>query len=407
MMLNLTPLFGLTLAVAAGVPPQEVQSVVAGNNQFALDLYTQMSGRDGNLFFSPYAIDKALAMTYAGARGDTAAEMAAALHFTLGPDRQHHAFLEARKLLNRSGGAPGVGIPLPGKRDVQLHLAASLWGQRGYGFQKNLLNLLQECYGAGLNEVDFTATEQARKTINAWVEKQTSHKIPQLFGPDVLGPSTRLVLASAIYFKGDWTHPFKKDKTRTELFRVDADNKFRVPMMNQTEPFGYCEDEQVQVLQMTYQGEHLAMVVLLPKKPDGLAELEKALTEEKLAAWVGQLREQKVDVSLPKFKLTDAFSLNETLAALGVKKAFSPAEADFSGMNGGREPLFLSTVLHKAFVDVNEEGTEAAAATGVEVSALALPGPAVPVFRADHPFVFAIRDVRTGMILFLGRVVKP
>jgi serpin B len=407
-MFNLTPLFGLTLTVAAGVPPQDVQSVVAGNNSFALDLYAQVSDRDGNLFFSPYSVNKALAMTYAGARGDTAAEMAAVLHLTLGPDLQHRAFLETRKLLNHNGGALGIGLSMPGKRDVQLYLAASLWGQRGYGFQKSFLSLLQECYGAGLQEVDFTAPEQARKTINAWVEKQTNQKIPQLFGPDALGRNTRLVLASAIYFKGDWIHPFKKDRTRTEPFREDADSKVQVPMMNQTEPFGYCEDEQVQVLQMTYQGERLAMVVLLPKKTDGLAGLEKSLTEEKLAAWVGQLREQKVDVSLPKFKLTDALSLNETLAGLGMKKAFAPGEADFSAMNGGREPLFLSAVLHKAFVDVNEEGTEAAAATGAEVAAMALPrGPAVPVFRADHPFVFAIRDVRTGMILFLGRVVKP
>src|SRR5262249_9365927 len=216
--------------------------------------------------------------------------------------------------------------------------------------------------------------------------------------------TTRLVLASAIYFKGDWDRPFAKSQTRTEVFWLADGTRARVPLMQQTGTFAYFENDQLQGLRMPYAGKDLALFVLLPKKKDGLADLEKTLTAEKLASWQGQLREQEVEVFLPKFKLASQFSLRETLEALGLKRAFTAA-ADFSGMNGGRETLFISAVTHKAFVDLNEEGTEAAAATGVAISTLSAPNrSAVPVFRADHPFVFAIGDVRTGLILFLGRV---
>jgi serpin B len=397
-MLNLTVALGLVLAMLGGVP-QEAQSVIAGNNSFALDLYNQLRGREGNLFFSPYSIRKPLAMAWAGARGTTAEEMAAVLYFTTDGDRQHQAFLQTRKLLNQ---------PLARTHDVQLYLSANLWAQRGCGCEKGFVNLLEEYYGAGLQEVDFATTQKARQTINAWVARQTDGKIRELFGPDSLSINTRLVLASAIYFKGNWVHPFPRNRTATGDFRLTAGNKVSVPMMSQTETFGYYEDEHLQVLQMPYAGKNLAMLVLLPKSVNGLANLEAALTAPGLVAWVVGLREQKVRVELPKFKLTAGFALNDPLQALGMTKAFVGGQADFSGINGGREPLFLSAVVHKAFVDVTEEGTEAAAATGAEMATLSLPSrPAVPVFRADHPFVFAIRDLRTGVVLFLGRVVQP
>jgi serpin B len=400
-MLSLLSALGLTLPLAAGVPA-DVQAVSAANNQFAFDLYGQLRGQDGSLFFSSYSIDKTLAMTYAGARADTAKEMAAVLHLGLGQDRPHRAFLEMRKLLNRGPGSSWSN------QGVQLSLSANLWGQRGHGFRKDFRGLLQQCYGAGLEEVDFGAPDQAEKTINAWVERQTNHKIPELFSPGSLNVTTRLVLASAIYFKGDWVHAFEKSQTRSEAFRVNAATTVPVPMMNQTETFGYFEDDRLQLLRMPYEGDNLAMVVLLPKKAEGLADLEKTLTAEKLANWTGQLRAQKVEVALPKFKLTSGFSLEDTLQALGMRKAFAGGEADFSGMADAREPLFISAVVHQAYVDVNEEGTEAAAATGAAVGTLSAPvRQAVPVFRADHPFVFAICDARTGVILFLGRVLRP
>jgi serpin B len=404
-MLTLITASALTLMLPVGLPP-EVQSVADANNQFALDLYHKLRNKDGNLFFSPYSISKALAMVWAGARGDTEREMAAVLHFKLGQERQHQAFRETRKLLNRTGpfGLP----PLPNNK-VQLHLSANLWGQRGFDFQESYLSLIQDCYGGGLQEIDFTAAEKARKKINAWVEQQTHNKIQELFQPGTIDTNTRLVLASAIYFKGDWAHPFKKSGTREDSFWVTNSTKVPAMLMSQTDTFGYFEDKDLQGLQMPYEGKDLALIVLLPSKRDGLAELEKALTAEKLAGWVGRFWEQKVNVWLPKFKTTSAMDLNDTLVALGMEKAFT-GSADFSGMTGGREPLAISKVVHQAFVDVNEEGTEAAAATGVAMSLSAAPGssgPRVPVFRADHPFVFAIRDVRTGVILFLGRMSKP
>jgi serpin B len=406
-MLSLLSLLGLTLPLLAGAP-QDVQAVVTANNQFAFDLHNQLRRDEGNLLFSPYSINKTLAMVYAGARGDTATEMAAVLHSTLGPDRQHQAFGETRAVLNHSqGGLPSLLPTWRGKHDVQLYLSANLWSQRGHSFQKGFLDLLRSCYGADLEEIDFAASEQAARTINAWVDKQTNHKIPTLFTPEAFDLNTRLVLASAIYFKGDWVHAFDRDRTRDEPFQLSPQKTAAVPMMHQTARFGYFEDEQLQGLLLPYEGRNLAMIVLLPKRVDGLPDLEKTLTATKLAAWMGQASEQKVDVSLPRFRLTGEFGLNAALTALGMRKVFRSGEADLGGMDGGQESLFVSAVVHKAFVEVNEEGTEAAAATGAIIGTLSAAPSATVEFRADHPFVIAICDMRTGLILFLGRMMRP
>jgi serpin B len=399
----LFPLWAL-IAPLAAPPVPEVQAVVASHNQFALDLYQKLAGHDGNLFFSPYSIDKVLTMAWAGARGDTAQEMAAALHVTLAPEKQHRAFAEMRRQLN----ARRMGLTLPGKQ-VQLRMAAELWGQQGYGFQRDFLSLTRDFYGAGLEEVDFHNPEAARRRINAWVDQQTQHKIAELFAPGVLDLSTRLVLASAIYFKGDWVHQFKKHESREEVFHVAPGREARTTLMRQTETFGYAETPELQILQMPYVGQNLALVVLLPRRVDGLAALEQTLTANQLTTWLGQLPARKVDVTLPKFQMDTNYELKKPLADLGIRLAFSPGQADFAGMNRGQEPLYLSAVVHKAFVDVNEEGTEAAAATGAAVAAMAMPTQpvAIPVFRADHPFLFAIRDVHTGVLLFLGRLTQP
>lgn len=388
----------LALCILLPAAPRQKLPAVSANNQFALDLYGQLGARGGNLFFSPYSVNKTLAMAYAGARADTAAEMAAVLHLPNDPEGAHRDFAEMRQQLNANIG-----------RGVQIQQAASLWGQKGYGFQRPFLKLLDDRYGAALNEVDFRAGDRTRQTINAWVEKQTGGKIKELFGSDALGPQTRLVLVSAIYFRGDWVSPFKKDATRPDTFQLSRERKAPVQMMSQTETFAYGEVEGAQLLQMPYVGGDLALLVLLPREVDGLANLERTLTAEKLTAWVTRLREQKVQVSLPRFKMESAFNLPESLTALGMKTAFDPGTANFSSMNGGKEPLYLSAAVHKAFIDVNELGTEAAAATGVAVAGLSASprAPAIPVFRADHPFLFALRDVRTGVLLFLGRYVQP
>jgi serpin B len=393
----------------AGGPPPEVRAVVAANNQFALDLYGRLGKRDGNLFFSPYNINKALAMVYAGARGETEKEMGAALHFTLGQARQHRAFLEMRNFVNRGHGGFALVNPFRKAPDVQLHHAAGLWGQRGFGFQRGYLNLIRECYGSELQQVDFAAAEPARTQINAWVARHTHDKIGELFAPGTIDAGTRLVLATAIYFKGSWVHPFQKADTRDGNFWVTSGKAVEVRLMSQTDRFGYFEDEDLQGLQMPYQGGDLAMLVLLPRQRDGLARLEKSLSARQLASYLGRLRGQRVQVNLPRFKLDTAYDLNGPLASLGMKRAFG-AGADLSGMNGGGPPLAISTVVHKAFVDVYEEGTEAAAATGVTATLGAVPrgeGPRIPVFLADHPYLFAVYEVRSGLVLFLGRYARP
>jgi len=377
-------------------------ALVKGNNRFALDLYGKLKEKEGNLFFSPYSISTALAMTYGGARGTTAEAMAKTLHFTLDNKELHPAFAS---LIQDINGDPKQDAK---KRGYQLSTANALWAQKGYPFLPQYLRLTKDNYGAGVQEVDFAdATEAARKTINDWVEKETHDKIQELLKEGTLTPMTRLVLTNAIYFKGDWASQFKKDQTREDTFHLTADKTIKTPLMHQTRKFGYAENDTYQTLEMPYVGEHLSMVVLLPRKVDGLPALEKALAADNFADNLSRSGKRQVIVTLPKFKTTSEFSLKATLSALGMRVAFSSG-ADFSGMSSDKESLSLSAVIHKAFVDVNEEGTEAAAATAVVLEPKSeVERPAVPEFRADRPFVFLIRDTRSNSILFLGRINNP
>ncbi len=383
------------------LPEEDVNTVVVGNSGFALDLYAKLRDEPavkeagGNLFFSPYSISTALAMTYAGARGETEKQMAKTLHFSLPQERLHPAFGTLEKQLNAAGK----------KGNYELSVANALWGQKGYGFLKPFLELTEKNYGAGLKEVDFVRqTEKVRKTINAWVEEKTKDKIKELIKPGVLGALTRLVLTNAIYFKGDWASKFEEKNTKPAPFHISKERSEEAAMMYQKEEFKYAQKEKLQILELPYKGEELSMVVLLPEEVDGLAELESSLTPERLAEWTKRLHKREVMVYLPKFKMTSKFGMAEMLAAMGMPDAFSGA-VDFSGMNGKRD-LFISAVIHKAFVEVNEEGTEAAAATGVVMKLTAVPAPP-PVFRADHPFIFVIKDNNSGSILFMGRVSNP
>ncbi len=297
-----------------------------------------------------------------------------------------------------------AGGTVEGKPTYELVVANALWGQKGYPYQPAFLNLVSRNYGASLEHVDFVQFELARRQINAWVEKQTRDKIKELIQPGNIDANTRLVLTNAIYFKGAWADPFKKELTREEPFHLDGGRSVPVKLMHQQRLYSYMETDDMQAVEVPYAGQRLSMVVLLPKKIDALAALEKQMTPETIDRWVGQLHAQDVELSLPKFKMTCEFELSKQLKALGMMAAFS-GNADFSGITTA-EGLAISKVIHKAFVDVNEEGTEAAAATAVVMRPTGMfhrPAPPV-VFRADHPFVFMIRDRSTNAVLFVGRM---
>jgi serpin B len=382
-------------ATAVSAEKTAIAPVVEGNTRFALNLFEELRGSEGNLFFSPYSISSALSMTYVGARGETAAEMKKVLDFPEN-EKLHPGFLALNEQINDETNK---------KRGYQLSVANALWGQAKYPWNKDFLTTTNKFYAAGIQDVDFIgATDKARVTINDWVEKKTEQKIKELLKPGILTTDTRMVLTNAIYFKGDWASQFKKDRTQEKVFQMAGGKTEKTPMMYQRQKFGYGEDPEVQVLRMPYVGKELEMVVILPKKMDGIAAIEKSLTPNNLARWLETTRETVVEVTLPKFKVESEFKLKPTLSKMGMATAFG-RKADFSGI-ATAEHLEIADVVHKAFVDVNEEGTEAAAATAVIVQTKSLPPP-TPRFTADHPFLFLIRDTRNESILFLGRLSEP
>ncbi len=385
-------------AFASGSTEKEI--LVQDNTAFAVELYRRLSVAEGNLFFSPHSISTALAMTYAGARGNTEGEMMQALCFSLRQEELHPAFAELESEIAR---AQASG-------DVALHVANSLWPHANSPFLDEFLELLQKHYGVSITPVDYADAEAARETINGWVEQRTLEKIRELIPQGILNALTRLVLVNAIYFKGDWRSGFEPEKTEETPFYLGSGATVQVPMMTQVFTFGYAEDDDLQILELPYAGENFSMVVLLPKEKDGLERLEQKLNLTNLGRWRNRIDKRRVKVFLPKFKTSSMFRLDDTLKAMGMNDAFDERRADFSGMDG-KELLYLAAVLHKAFVDVSEEGTEAAAATAVVVgrkmSAPSGSPPPPPVFRADRPFLFLIQENTTGCILFLGRVADP
>jgi len=386
----------LTRSMSYGeVAPAEQAALAASNNAFALDLYARIKGQEGNLFLSPYSISSALAMTYAGARGNTATQMAKALHFDLEGPKLHEAFGKLTADLNAAGA----------KSDFALTVANALWVQEGFELLRDYLDLTKSAYGAGPHPVDFAkAAEAARQTINRWVEEQTRDKIKDLIPKGMLGAMARLVLTNAIYFKGRWATEFFADHTREKPFTLASGEKVNAPTMHHMAHFPLFQGDGFQALALPYKGDRLSMVILLPAKPDGLPALEKSLNADTLTKWVAAMKPQNVLVALPRFKATTTLLLADTLQAMGMADAFGLPPADFSGMTGKKD-LFISQVIHKAFVDVNETGTEAAAATAVIMEGGG--PPRFVQFTADHPFLFLIRDNRSGSILFLGRLANP
>ena len=388
--------------LAASCPPGPLaagaEAPVTGNTAFALDLYAKLKAKPGNLFFSPYSISTALAMTYVGARGNTEAQMAKVLHFGVGQDKLHGLFKALDEKLNARGR----------KRGYQLSVASSLWAQQGYKLLDSFVEVVDANYGGGLRQVDFKgATEACRQRINRWVEKRTNDKINDLIPKGILIPDTRLALVNAIYFKGDWARAFKKSRTKDGPFTRADGTKVTAPLMRQTARFGYLATPGFQALEMPYIGRDVSMVIFLPRKPDGLPAFEKSLRLEKLDGWLRRLRSRReVDATVPRFKMTWGAGLKDVLSALGMSDAFVYGTANFAGINGKEYDLFIYAVIHKAFVEVNEKGTEAAAATAVLMTDAAAPAPP-PVFRANRPFLFLIRHKPTGSILFIGRVANP
>lgn len=388
---------------ASEISESDQSDLADGNSAFAFDLYRQLQAGEGNMFYSPYSISAALAMTYAGASGTTAEQMAAALHFELPQDKLHPAFNWLDNELARRGeGAEGMD-----DEGFRLNVVNAIWGQKDYEFRVAFLDTLAENYGAGLRILDFIdEPEPSRITINDWVSEQTEDRINDLIQPGGITPLTRLVLTNAIYFNAAWEHKFTEEATTDLPFYLPDGGSVTVPMMRQTETFGYAEGDNYQAVEMPYDGKELSMVVLLPAEGK-FNEFEDGLDYKQVDRIIDKLDDQRVRLTMPKFEFESDFSLKQALSALGMAEAFSGG-ADFSGMTGNND-LFIGDVIHKAFVLVEEGGTEAAAATAVTM-VMSAPGPKPeePVtVTIDRPFVFLIRDIETGAILFVGRIVNP
>jgi serpin B len=382
------------------VSQADLALLIDGNTAFAFDLYQALKEKDGNLFYSPHSISVALAMTYAGARSDTAEQMADTLEFLLEQERLHPAFnwLDV-ELASRGEGAQGKD-----GEGFRLNIVNAIWGQKDYSFLTEFLDVLAENYGAGLRILDFmTEPEKSRITINEWVSDQTEDRIKDLIPQGAIDALTRLVLTNAIYFNAAWEYPFDEDMTADGPFYLLDGGQVTVLMMKQTESFGYAHENGYQAVELLYDGDELSMVILLPASGNFEA-FEEGLEAQQISDIISDLQLAQVTLTMPKFEFDSEFSLKDTLAEMGMPAAFSEA-ADFSGMTGTRD-LCISEVLHKAFVSVDEAGTEAAAATAVIVGETAVPGQSAEV-TVNRPFIFLIRDIDTGAVLFVGRVLNP
>ena len=378
----------------------EVGSLVDGNSAFAFDLYQQLIDNGGNLFYSPYSLSLALAMTYAGARGETAQEMADTLHFYLSQDRLHPAFnwLDI-ELAKRGEGAEGKD-----DEGFRLNIVNAIWGQENYRFLDYFLDVLAENYGAGLRILDFIeSTEESRNTINEWISQQTEERIEELIPEGAIDAATRLVLTNAIYFNAAWMYPFDEKNTVDGQFTLLNGDTVIIPKMNQSELLNYMKGNNYQAVELPYNGNELSMLLIMPDE-GSFSSFEHSLSSELVANIISELETRQVVLSMPKFEFRTEVGLTQILPAMGMPTAFS-GMADFSGMTGNRD-LFISDVIHEAFVSVDEAGTEAAAATAV-IMKLTAAVPEMVTMSLDHPFIFLIRDIKTGTVLFVGRVLNP
>ena len=373
----------------AGVP-----QLVDGNTEFALDLYRELLDLGENVFCSPYSISVALAMTYAGARAETEQQMANALHYTLPQAELHRAFNALDQALATRGEGESEGA-------FRLHVANAIWGRRNHSVLDSFLDTLAQNYGAGMRVVEFGRADEARRTINQWVSDETESKIQELLPEGSIDGETELVLTNAVYFKAAWKQPFAEARTEDSGFSLLDGSAVSVPMMSQIAELGYAEGQGVQAVELPYAGDELSMVILLPEK-GRFEEFAGSLNSSKIAALLQRLAPGGVALTLPRFRFESECELRSAMMALGMVDAFG--DADFSGMDGTHE-LYIDEVYHEAQIAVDEAGTEATAATGVVMTK----GGPFAEFEVtiDRPFVFLIRDIETGTILFLGHVVNP
>lgn len=371
--------------------PETVNLLVDANNKFAFDLYATYESR-GNVFFSPYSISSAFAMVNEGAKGATADEINKVFYFPADISLVKSSYANIYNEINKED------------KEYKLSTANALWAQKDYLFLQEYLSNVEKYYGGKATNLDFIGENaKSKKIVNNWVEDQTNDKIKDLI--PTIDPMTRLILTNAVYFKGKWLEEFDEDDTTDEDFKVSPENTIKSRMMHLTEDFKYAENEDYQALELTYKGKELSMIIFLPK--DVSSEALKNIDYTKFTELVNKLNYGKVQVSLPKFKMETMYDMNKDLIAMGMPTAFDNKTADFSGMTG-KPDLFISKVIHKAFVEVDEEGTEAAAATGIMMEMKATAEPEEPViFNADHPFMFVIKQNTTGNILFVGKVEEP
>jgi serpin B len=397
----LAPLLAVAALAQSPPPDPSVTRFARSSNGFAFDLYGKLRAAPGNLVVSPASVTTALAMAWGGARGQTAEELQTVLRF----DRPAAETMQV-------SGRLAAALTDP-KRPVVFRIANRLFGEQTYRFEPAYLESTKAAYGAPLEPLDFRrAPDQARERINGWVEQQTEQRIRDLVPPGGLDRDTRLVLVNAIYFLGDWAEPFAKEATRPAAFHTTRAERKDVPTMHRMGRFPFAAKDGVKALELPYRGGAMSMLLVLPDPLDGLDALERSLTAQKLDELVAALAPERVSVALPKFEVNPAQSLAlaDTLRALGMVRAFDPRQADFTGMAKPADPadrLFLARVFHKAFVRVDEKGTEAAAATAAGMALTSAPASPPREFRADHPFLFAIRDTASGLVLFLGRVADP
>jgi len=389
--------------------PQGIQEVVDANNQFAFDLYKELDkSEQGNIFYSPYSISAALAMTYEGANGQTADEIKSVFHFPEN-DILRPNFAAIYNEINSGNGA------------YELRTGNALWAQKDFPLLEDYTNRVEKYYGGKATNVDFVKEpEKSRQTINAFIEEQTNNRIKDLIPKGFIDSTTRLVLTNAIYFKGTWEWEFDESKTQERDFKVTPNNIVKTPMMYMNPDkakFNYADLGKLQILELPYKGGKISMLILLPKQGEyynfengkrvtynyTLKDIE--LSSKKLEEWKNKMKETKMDsISLPKFEFDSKYFMADTLRAMGMPTAFS-GSADFSGIDG-RKDLFIDQVIHQSYIKVDEKGTEAAAATAVGMKLTAVPQHE-NIFNANHPFIFIIQDRKTGNILFMGRVVNP
>jgi serpin B len=372
-------------------------ALIAGNTEFAFDLFQTLWNPEDNLFFSPYSISLCLVMMYGGARGTTEEQMASALHFMLSQERLHIAFNALDLELARRG----ERLAVTEDEKFQLHLANSLWLESEYKLLESFRKLLVVNYGAATEPLDFAdAPEASRQTINKWVSQETEKKIRELLPEGSITSLTRLVLANAITFNATWKHRFNEAFTHNSPFYLLDDRQVAVPMMHQITPFAYTATSGVQAVELPYIGDEFSMVILLPA-PGQFETFAKLLTADRVISILGHLSKEMVQVYMPRFEFRSSFRLSSALKDLGMTDAFILGQADFTGMTKSRE-LFLDDVYHQSIVSVDENGTFAAVGSAAD-----MPMPIVPTVKLNRPFIFLIRDIKTGTVLFIGQVMDP